>query len=62
MPLIQTIVDELRGIDDQPCESRGENGLRCATIIDTALTEYYGGNRKDSFWERPETWQNKREK
>ena len=54
MPLIQTIVDELRGVEDQPCASKGD--VNVAVVIDEALNEYYGG-RQDDFWNRPETWQ-----
>ena len=56
MPLIQTIVDELRGVEDFPSPSRGDNSLGCAMVMDEVLKEYYGGNRSDAFWTRKETW------
>ena len=48
-PLIQTVVDELRGIGK--CPSTGEDGLRTQEVMDQALQEYYGG-REDGFWNR----------
>lgn len=54
-PLIQTIVDELRGVTGTElgsCPSKGDNAIRCAQHMDTVLSEYYGG-RDDNFWERP---------
>ena len=38
-PLIQTIVDELRG--KGKCESTGESGARSAWVTDTCLASYY---------------------
>ena len=62
-PLVQTIVNELRGISDYPCPSRGDNGLRVALVLDQALDNYYtDGNttekkgRADDFWNREDTW------
>ena len=40
-PLIQTIVDELRG--KGMCESRGESAARSAWVSDRCLASYYGG-------------------
>lgn len=55
-PLVQTIVDELRGVAGRPpCPSRGDNAIRVADVIDAALAGYYGG-RADAFWEREATW------
>ena len=56
-PLIQTIVDELRGRD--ACPSTGMTAARTSHVIDTALHGYYGG-RDDAFWNRPETWPGRR--
>lgn len=52
-PLIQSIVDELRG--EGLCPSTGESAARTSRVIDTVLDEYYGG-RAHAFWERPESW------
>lgn len=52
-PMIQTIVDELRG--NGSCPSSGQSALRTSEVMDTALNDYYGG-RDDAFWKRPETW------
>ena len=52
-PLVQLIVDELRGGKESP--SKGASSLRCARIIDAALEHYYGG-RDDAFWERQNSW------
>jgi predicted dehydrogenase len=41
-PLIQTIVDELRGRGQ--CESTGESGARSAWVTDRCLQTYYGAN------------------
>ncbi len=41
-PLIQTIVDELRG--KGRCESTGESGARSAWVTDRCLETYYSGN------------------
>lgn len=41
-PLIQTIVDELRG--KGKCESTGESGARSAWVTDRCLATYYGCN------------------
>jgi 1,5-anhydro-D-fructose reductase (1,5-anhydro-D-mannitol-forming) len=39
-PLIQTIVDELRGRGR--CESTGESGARTSWVMDRCLERYYG--------------------
>jgi hypothetical protein len=55
-PLVQTIVDELRGVARKPrCPSRGDNAVRVAEVLDAVLARYYGG-RADAFWDREETW------
>jgi 1,5-anhydro-D-fructose reductase (1,5-anhydro-D-mannitol-forming) len=43
-PLIQTIVDELRGRGK--CESTGESGARSACVTDLCLQTYYRSNEK----------------
>ncbi len=52
-PLVQTIVDELRG--EGRCPSTGASGARASAVIDRVLEGYYGG-RDDAFWSRPESW------
>ena len=52
-PLIQTIVDALRGKGH--CPSTGESAARTSHVMDIALAGYYGG-RGDDFWNRAETW------
>jgi predicted dehydrogenase len=52
-PLIQAIVNELRGEDT--CPSTGETAARTSHVMDAALQDYYGG-RGDEFWSRPNTW------
>lgn len=52
-PLIQTIVDELRGLGS--CPSTGITAARTSHVMDAALNGYYGG-RADAFWSRPDTW------
>lgn len=56
-PLIQTIVDELRGLN--ACPSTGATAARTSHVIDAALHSYYGG-RTDAFWSRPEAWPGRR--
>jgi predicted dehydrogenase len=48
-PLIQSIVDQLRGIGT--CPSTGESAARTSLVMDTVLDAYYGG-RGDAFWQR----------
>ena len=43
-PLIQTIVDELRG--QGTCESTGESGARSGWVTDRCLESYYRSNEK----------------
>ncbi|HEX8340516.1 MAG TPA: Gfo/Idh/MocA family oxidoreductase [Tepidisphaeraceae bacterium] len=52
-PLVQTIVDELRGVG--VCPSTGESALRTQIVLDACLNDYYRG-RDDAFWARPQTW------
>jgi predicted dehydrogenase len=52
-PLIQAIVDELRG--HGRCASTGASALRTARVMDRVTESYYGG-RDDEFWLRPESW------
>ena len=52
-PLMQTIVDELRGVAPRgSCPSTGVSALRTQHVMDQALESYYGG-REDGFWNRP---------
>ena len=60
-PLVQMVVDELRGCASVPCPSTGANAIRCAEVMDSALESFYGG-RSDDFWEREDTWPGPREK
>ena len=52
-PLIQSVVNELRGGEKSP--SNGVTAARTAKVMDSVLTSYYKG-REDEFWLRPETW------
>ncbi|AKT35963.1 Gfo/Idh/MocA family protein [Chondromyces crocatus] len=52
-PLIQSIVDHLRGQGE--CPSTGYSAARTSRVMDVVLDAYYGG-RADDFWLRPETW------
>ncbi|MDF2439692.1 MAG: hypothetical protein JWN98_676 [Abditibacteriota bacterium] len=52
-PLIQTIVNDLRGLGT--CPSNGTSAARTARVMDIALESYYGG-RHDEFWTRPQSW------
>lgn len=54
-PLIQSIVDELRGLPGAACPSTGESAAQTSAVMDTVLNAYYGG-REDAFWQRPSTW------
>ena len=59
-PLIQTIVDELRGgLDNDDismqCPARADNAIRTSEVLDSILGTYYGG-RHDEFWLRSDTW------
>jgi len=53
LPLIQSIVDELRGEGVSP--STGKTGARTSRLVDEVLDAFYGG-RTDAFWQRPSTW------
>jgi len=70
LPLIQSIVNELRGLDkagdDDSSSSaknclvqslaRTDNAIRTSGVLDSILGTYYGG-RHDEFWSRhPDTW------
>ena len=50
-PLIQSIMDELRGQGKSP--STGVTAARTARVIDEVLGSYGGGD--DAFWTRRET-------
>ena len=67
-PLIQSIVNELRGgvVNDgggadnnQQClvksPARADNAIRTSEVLDAILNSYYGG-RHDEFWKRPDSW------
>jgi predicted dehydrogenase len=56
-PLIQTIVDELRG--EGACPSTGASAARASHVMDSALHGYYEG-RGDAFWARPDAWPGRR--
>ena len=56
-PLIQMIVDELRGKGRSP--STGRTARRTSRVIDKVLKAYYGG-RNDDFWNRSATWPGRR--
>ena len=70
LPLIQSIVNELRGLDkagddgssssEKNCLvqslARADNAVRTSEVLDSILGTYYGG-RHDEFWSRhPDTW------
>ncbi len=52
-PLIQTVVDELRGRGT--CPSTAESAARTARVMDTVTQAYYG-SRDIGFWNRPDEW------
>ncbi len=52
-PMIQTIVDDLRG--QGSCSSTGVTGARTSAVMDRALASYYG-SRADGFRKHPERW------
>jgi predicted dehydrogenase len=52
-PLIQTIVDDLRGAGK--CPSTGVTARRTTHVMDAVLDSYYGG-RQDAFWKRADKW------
>ncbi|MEZ5559132.1 MAG: phytanoyl-CoA dioxygenase family protein [Pseudomonadales bacterium] len=52
-PMLAALVDALgQGV----AADNADAALRTATLVDQALTPYYGG-RADAFWEHPERWQ-----
>ncbi len=53
LPLVQTIVDSLRG--QGTCPSTGLSAARTSAVLDRALLGYYG-SRDDGFWRAPERW------
>lgn len=55
-PLVQTIVNQLRGQGE--CPSSGVSALRTMEVMDTVLNAYYGG-REDAFWDRAQSWPKK---
>lgn len=56
-PMIQTIVDSLRG--QGSCNSTGVTGARTSEVMDRALSSYYG-SRAHGFWKHPERWPGRR--
>lgn len=56
-PMIQTVVDELRGRGR--CLSTGVSAARTSEVMDRALAGYYG-SRDDGFWKHPERWPGRR--
>jgi 1,5-anhydro-D-fructose reductase (1,5-anhydro-D-mannitol-forming) len=52
--LIQTVTNDLRGMEKSSILSYGDNAIRTQRVIDTALNSYYGG-RESGYWAR-ETW------
>jgi hypothetical protein len=52
-PLVQSVVNSI--LDGTPCQTTGESSLKTSVIMDSVLSDYYGG-RQDAFWERPHTW------
>lgn len=49
-PMIQSIVDQLRGAGPV-CPSTGRSAARTSALMDHALADFYGG-RTDAFWSR----------
>lgn len=54
-PLIQSVVDELRGKTSAKCSARSDNAVRTSEVLDTILNSYYGG-RHDAYWLREDAW------
>ena len=54
LPLIQSMVDELNGLDTR-CPSTGHSALRTAEFMDATLAPYYGA-RPAGFWATPDSW------
>ncbi len=53
-PLVQSVVDGI--LAGTGCEAASRSNMNTSEIIDSVLSDYYGG-RRDAFWERPHTWQ-----
>ena len=51
-PLLQHVVDTLRGLPGAASPADGASARRTSAVIDAALTSFYGG-RTDAFWLRP---------
>jgi 1,5-anhydro-D-fructose reductase (1,5-anhydro-D-mannitol-forming) len=56
-PMIQSIVDELRGRGRS--DSTGVSAARTQAVMDAVLLGYYG-TRDDGFWRTPEAWPGRR--
>ncbi len=56
-PLIQSIVDSLKGRGE--CPSTGVSAARTSDVMDRALLSYYG-SRDEGFWKDPEHWPGRR--
>jgi predicted dehydrogenase len=56
-PMIQTVVDSLRG--QGRCLSTGVSAARTSEVMDRALAGYYGA-RDEAFWKHPERWPGRR--
>jgi predicted dehydrogenase len=56
-PLVQSIVDELRG--KGRCDSTGVSAARTQAVMDAALADYYG-SREDGWWKTPAAWPGRR--
>ncbi|MCL2824155.1 MAG: Gfo/Idh/MocA family oxidoreductase [Polyangiaceae bacterium] len=48
-PMIQSVVDCILGIGD--CPSTGESAIRTSRVMDSVLSDYYGGRDRE-FWVR----------
>jgi len=55
-PFVESVLDALEAADPSRCPSTPASALRTAAVMDAVLAPYYGGNREDDFWERPNTW------
>lgn len=56
-PMIQAVVDDLRGLGR--CASTGRTAARTSDVMDRALLGYYG-SRDGEFWKHPERWPGRR--
>ena len=56
-PMIQAVVDSLRGRGPSP--STGVSAARTSEVMDRALASYYG-SRAEGFWKQPERWPGRR--